>query len=304
MRPEAKLCRCAAITLALVAVALHTGNLAAQTGYTITTFEAALPGYTTYITQVGAINSSGYVVGTLRRAYGYDSVAYVRNPDGSFHYFSPRQASRYDTFAYGISGAGTIAGSYYLTDTTVGFLQTAPGENVSYMVGGAESTVISSVNNAGYYTGWFIQSENPGSTGFLTSPKGTEMTFRISGSPGTFPYAINNYNVVAGYFSDSTTNAHHGFTLTQQGDMTQLDIPGAVQTWVRGLNDLGQVVGYYETATGPWTGFIYSNGEYTSFNVPGAASTFLAGINNSGQLVGDYNDASGVNHAFIATRTP
>jgi probable HAF family extracellular repeat protein len=69
--------------------------------------------------------------------------------------------------------------------------------------------------------------------------------------------------------------------------LTTIDVPGAKITTINGINTAGDMVGYYgQNASGPDSGFLYSNGAFTYFDYPGQTVTLPAGINDSGLIVG------------------
>jgi probable HAF family extracellular repeat protein len=200
------------------------------------------------------------------------------------------------TYAYGISDAGQIVGSYSDSSGQHGFVYSNGTYTTLNDPLNPNSTVLRGINSAGQIVGYVsnIPTDLGGTTtqGFLYS-KGTFTTLLDPASnpvPNTWPYGISNNGLITGWTDIAYTG--HGFVYNN-GSYTHISLPGSsclyCGTFTYGVNNAGQVVGYASGSYPPnnLQGFVYNNGTYTPLNY--TSSSYVAtpyGINEAGVIVG------------------
>ncbi len=217
----------------------------------------------------------------------------------------------------------------------LGALDTAQATTFSFTtidVPGAQSTVVTGINNAGAVVGstsdgvGFIRAANGTITTFLgpggaalpggsnglsvygindsgevsgTAPAGTAFIRHADGSFTTFSataVGIDNAGEVVGYIGSGPVL--HGFLRSSNGTFTTIDDPASAipNTSALGIGNNGVIVGNYDFEG---HGFVRSaGGAFTNFNFPGASGqTSARGVNDAGDAVGFYGTF--FNHGFI-----
>ena len=161
----------------------------------------------------------------------------------------------------------------------------ASGTFAEVAVPGADSTIVSGINNRGQIVGTY--SAGGVTSGFVLD--GDDYTeLNIPGSTITRVTDINSHGVIVGSYRDSS--GEHGF-IWDDGSITTLDMPGVIATSPNGINDAGTVVGMVLTPgniDGIDHGFIYRDGEFQMLDYPNAGGTVLNDINNAGSALGNY----------------
>jgi hypothetical protein len=196
------------------------------------------------------------------------------------------------TGGYGISGNGTILGSYTLGSRTY-FTD----------LGGSITYVSSTASNLAFFTGINDQGQLIGdSVMFGQSPieynlnTSTATTISFPGAitilPGiNIPYdtthliSINNEGEILGEASGNI------YFIYDAGTFTTLALPAGYHPV--DMNDNGQIVGNYINGQGIIEGFLDSSGTLSYINFNGNSDvndTIIEGINDSGEIVGLYSD--------------
>ena len=165
--------------------------------------------------------------------------------------------------------------------------------------GGAGSTVVSGVNNAGDYVGWCLNSNYY--VGFSHDQSGYSAVGPAdsAGGPGTHPEQINDSSQIVGYYQNSS-GLFRGF-IDNGGTYTSLDAPGSLSTLIYGNNNSGLAVGTYQDGSGATHGFSYtSSGGFSTIDVAGAVATYVYGVDDAGDVVGSYFDGTNTHAFFMA----
>lgn len=251
------------------------------------------PGY--YITNISGIDSNGFIVGELETSSTFETVAFIRNPSGSYQvvqapnslatYLTKRNSKGVNVGFYQDNSAGQIHG-YILQSTNF--------RQMDYP--GAAGTWLSGVNVFGTMVG----SQRTGSV-----IRGFELRNHVyygvnyPGALETTPAAISDTGEIAGSYADAIQS--HGFYLLN-GTFTQIDHPqGNLGTELNDVNSSGVIVGNYESGDDTFYGFIYKNGQFENLTYPGASNVVVGGINNNGVITGIIYLQSGSALAYTAT---
>lgn len=287
----------------------------------IATFEA--PGSVS--TLPVSINTAGYITGhyevpsSVFAFFPEIPLGFIRSPNGQITTFgnpaSPVSSSSFWAQPVGITAGGEIAGNYLSADLkSVAFIRSAAGALQSFVLGNADSTVVTALNANGSVIGYHSGgSQNP-ARGFLwyggstpPSPFGGYIDITFPASTGTFPSAINAYETIVGTYTAS--GATYDFVRSPDGVFTPLNIPGGTPGCIGGgfvppiiyspppqpvmINDAGTIAGCYTNEANVIGGFVrLINGSMTMFTYPGSQLTVPSGLNNSGAMTGYYSSGS------------
>ena len=205
----------------------------------------------------------------------------------------------------GINNRRTICGDYTTSDGV------SHGFFLSYTVFtdydiSSTFTVVLGINNAGDFSGSFIDDADGIQKGFV-SIGGTVTGFSVPDAAATLTYQINSSNEATGYYIANSDGLTHGYLRDSSGNLTfPIDPAGSTGTILFGNNDSNWVVGRYSDASGITHGlFFMTPDDFLTFDFPGAAGfTSLNGINQQGYICGRYTDASGNDHGFLAKVNP
>lgn len=179
-----------------------------------------------------SLNPAGTITGFYGDAQGVDH-GFVRASDGTLTTFDPAGSMGLTGSAVAISPDGTIAGSYFGVNGTLGFVRAPNGAITSFSTPftfqGFLYTNPLGINAARTITGFSLDANGAGH-GFLRTSDGTLTTFEVPGggtgnAQGTWPFGvmgfgfpggapINNAGAVTGYYVDAT-NTPHGFLLSR-----------------------------------------------------------------------------------------
>jgi hypothetical protein len=118
----------------------------------------------------------------------------------------------------------------------------------------------------------------------------------------TEAWGVNDSGNIVGFYTDSAGN-YQGFEyLASTQTYTTISCSGWTITRAYAINDAGVIVGdVANSASGPFSGFVYRSGKCTIFNYPKAADTYARGINKSGEISGFYTTTAGVTSGFSKT---
>jgi probable HAF family extracellular repeat protein len=276
----------------------------------------------TYQSKAMGINDSGTVVGFLKGIYGYvqggamgTSQTHVISWDlasgGTATDLGTMGSANGTAFAYGISEAGQIAGSFR---TKLG------SQNVfkpyTYDLTGSTQTNLTTpltsptaeamdINDSGQAVGWTSTSvgttlTNMPKTAFISNPVDGTISYIPGAAVGTTAtngseaYSINNSGLVTGYTTvDGNALA---FLYDSSSDaFTTLGTLGGLTSKGTYVNESGAIVGYSTLADGVERAFLYSEGSMIDLGALGGEGTSQAyGLNEAGAVVGTSNG-----HAFV-----
>ncbi len=213
-----------------------------------------------------SINNSGEVAGFyedaggVRHGFTYkDGVVTTIDPAGSI-----------STDVRGVNDSGALSGFYLGSDYKTRAYTEAGGvfTEFSHPLAYDNATLVSGINNAGDFTGWFYPADHGPAQSFV-SIGGVLTNFVVPGAASTQAGDINDLGQVAGWYS-TDFGTRFGF-IWSAGVFTSLGFPGVypqdTEAW--GLNNLGDVVGTFYQDTDAH-GFIYSKGVFTQIDHPGA----------------------------------
>ncbi len=223
------------------------------------------------------------------------------------------------TVATAINASGVIAGYYFASDGTHGFVRNLDGTFVSFdspLGPSAGQIVPMSINNAGVITG-FYNDPNFGSFGngavhgFIRKPDSTFTTFDApidpsNPTPGTLPYSIDSAGQIAGRYwicNIQDNPCTDGFLRQPDGTIATFAAPnGQGSTWTQGIDAAGAVAGYFVDLTNfTEHGFLRApDATFTVIDVPGAPpGTAITAINARGETAGTFLNTQCSNHGFL-----
>lgn len=229
------------------------------------------------------------------------------------------------TTGFGISPAGTVAGSYIDSSNAFhAFVRTAAGVITTFDAPGAgtgagQGTQAFSINAAGAITGYYTDATEL-SHGFVRNPDGAIITFDAPGagrpvscpppllcSNGTQGVSINTAGAIAGQYVD-TSGVFHGFLRSPNGSITSFDAPGAgaelgqgtLVVFVDGINPEGAIAaGFVDPGGVVHPAIRNPDGTFTEFDISGSAFTDNSGITPNGTVASFFIDAMNVAHSYV-----
>lgn len=293
--------------LAVLAVGLLAGPMAAQAAYNYTTID--YPG--AVVTQAFGINDRGEIVGSAS-VDGVSTIGFVYDPKKNLFTVLPNVPD-YDTGAIGINDSGVTVGR--ATDQNFfqsGFILDKGAFTLFDHPGSLCFTVARAVNNLGMVSGYADTDDCNTVSGFIYDPKSNAFIDFLP-SAFTIAHGINNLGDVVGntFFLDGFPG-RWGFLRRSTGSIIMFQVNG-LPTDARGINDAGLIAGDIRLPGGLASGFVISKSSLSSsvitvptadlLDYPGAIQTIPEGISNSGVVVGIWVDGDGNNHGFLATPT-
>jgi hypothetical protein len=292
--------RLAGCAVGFAALALTTGALAQDAGFTIqidSTFD--YPG-TGNQTRPQKINDKGQIAGIFVDGSTGASLGFtLRGTTFSAPIMDPNDAGGL-TEVRGINNSGTVCGDYldsagafegfFLSRHT--FTNYDPEPTFTLVLG---------INNAADFCGSVI----PSSTGVQSAYKsigGVMTDFTVPNASATLAYQINSFNQVCGYYNDANVISH-GWWMDSDGTLhAPVDPAGSTTTIIFGNNDSNLMVGRYISADGATHAIVFQPPRrFIVYDFPGATFTSFNGINRSNQITGRYTDpATGIDHGILA----
>jgi hypothetical protein len=250
---------------------------------------------------------------------------FLRSPAGKFTTLDAPGAgnmpdSGQGTFAFGITDAGAVVGSYVDTNGVAhGFVRSSDAKFTSFdaplagnMPNSGEGTFAIAINPAGAISGLYVDA-NGVAHGFVRAPDGAITSFDPSGSVFTNgnTLGINPAGAISGAYIDSN-GVSHGFVRAPDGTITSFDAPGAGTSPGQGtsaqmITPLGATPVIAIDANNVNHGFLRSsNGTFTPIDVSGAGTgpgqgTTANASNLANITAGGFFDASDVQHGFVRT---
>jgi probable HAF family extracellular repeat protein len=201
-----------------------------------------------------------------------------------------------NSWAYGISENGLVAGSAYSTTAGVNhaFLYSnGTMQDIGTIAGGGDCWGFG-VNDSGQVAGYAFSSGGQFSYAFAYSG-GTMVQLTPTGV-GSYAYGINNSGQVVGVNSDTFLYNCNTKAMQVLGNP-----PGGAGSAGLGINEGGQVVGSYVTSSGATHPFLYSAGGWTDLGtVPFAPGAIADAISDSGQVAG-YTSYNSGRHVFLCS---
>jgi hypothetical protein len=294
MKPRHLIIKTLAVLLALPLA----GHLArAATIEVLETFD--YPG--ALLTQPQKINDHGVIAGVFIDASTGATEGFYRSRNGTFSgpVIDPNDDAAF-TQVRGVNNRRTIVGNYNTSDgISHGFFlshQVFTTFDVSSVF-----TVVLGINNAGDFSGSFINDQSGVQEGFVDIG-GNLINFAVPVATNTLAYQINGSNEATGYYIDSVDGLTHGYLRDSDGTLTfPIDPDGSTGTILFGNNASNWVVGRYSDASGVTHGLFFTTpGDFTTFDFPGSTFTSLNGINSKGYICGRYTDSNGIDHGFLA----
>jgi uncharacterized membrane protein len=316
----AALKKCAALALALSALAFHQAG-----GATFTSFDFP----NAIATEVNGITPSGPLMIVGDYADTSTERGYLLN-NGTFTAIV-FPGSLYNQ-AFAINTNGVIVGDYAVPsasgngNTQRGYALAA-GTFTLIDFPGAVFTTARGINSQGDIVGTYwtsygnanIQYVPPNNTGhgFLLRA-GNYSSIDFPGAVLTDVWRVTDSGQILGRYQSATDGKNHLFLLTKGVFSSVPDVPGSIETAPAdvsfgALDGAGNIVGDYADQTpimhnfrfgkanGNLRGFLLSGGVYTPIDFPGASVTVAWGLHSSGVIVGTYLDANNAMHAFIRT---
>ena len=246
------------------------------------------------------------------------------------------------TFAYGINDGGKVAGQFFNSTGTYGFIYA--GSHFSSPISDPNdrhhTTAITGINNpdtlCGYYTGTdtylsFLvtgttfspivtglaysevlgvnDADNVCGTAMLLTVgfvviDGTLTTFTIPGADMTIPEGLNNLNECVGSYTIAGVSS--GFLREPDGTLIYpIAAAGKTATVLHGIDDKGEMVGAVGDSDGIHAAYFQSSTKYATWDYPGSedpATTYFTGINKRGQISGFTVNPTGDVHGFIVRK--
>jgi hypothetical protein len=254
------------------------------------------------LTRPQKINDAGIIAGLFIDQTTGASEGFFRKHGGQFSdpIIEPNTDTSF-TEVRGINNRRRLCGDYTTSDgVSHGFFMS---HNI-FATNDISSvfTVVLGINNAGDFSGSFIDDADGSQKGFV-SIGGTVTGISVPDAAATLTYQINDSNEATGYYIANSDGLTHGYLRDSSGNLTfPIDPAGSTGTILFGNNDSNWVVGRDSDASGITHGlFFVTPGDFLTFDFPGAAGfTSLNGINQQGYICGRYTDASGNEHGFLA----
>jgi probable HAF family extracellular repeat protein len=238
-----------------------------------------------------AINASGAVAG-----YGLDA-------SGNLHAFSsigsPTDLTpgwAVTASAYGINGAGQVAGTTFADGHSQATLWSNGTAQVIGGLGGPDSYA-TAINDANQVAGMATTAGGQGRAVIYSA--GGAQDVSLPGSSWASAYAINGDGAIAGY-AMAASGAFQAYTWSPAGGYSSLGTLGGANSYAFGINDQGQVVGNSNTSSGYSHAFVWDSTGMHDLGTLGGASSYAFGINDGGEVVG-YSSLAGSSdtHAFL-----
>jgi hypothetical protein len=300
--------------LAILAVGLLAGSMAAQAAYNYTTIDypgAINTGFT-------GVNDKGDIVG-IASFDEFSSIPFVYDAKKNTFTVLPNVPGL-QTSAIGINDPGVVVGA--ATDLTTNNASGTILDKGAYTLfnnpGSSFLTAARGINNPGLVSGYADTDGGNTISGFIYDPKRNSF-INFLPSQITIAHGINNQGDVVGsafFLADEvfpgSPIGNYGFLRRRSGAITLFRVNGG-RTRTRGITNSGLIAGdFFDSTTGTTRGFVTSLSDQSGFqsltipatdllDVPGAVTTFPEGISHSGRVVGFWTDAGFNQHGFIAT---
>jgi hypothetical protein len=258
------------------------------------------------------ISDGGVMVGNAL-VEGHQWRAFVRRPDGSFHFLDDLDGlgaeetpggSSLTMLVSGINNRNDIVGQYFGDDGRFhGFLRERNGALTIIDYPGVPHTVSKAINDKGEIVGNYLtELESPArdNRGFFRDRDGTFIEIDYPGARWTVPEGINNAGTIVGWYrifdEDDNFVSQGGFVRDRNGQFV------SVEPSLYDINDRGDIVGIDEDQGEEF--FWPAHHSPRALNVPGCSSPacvapyFGNGVNNRDEVVGKVRDDAGV-HGFL-----
>jgi hypothetical protein len=259
-------------------------NFSRLTAYHFLYFQ--VPGAT--LMSPSSINDSLTVAGSYSTLNGFTG-GFVRTADGQITTIDIGQVY---TGQLHINATGEIAGIYEdVSGLSRGFVRSADGTVTTFNPGGgAGSTQVTDINDAGTVVGIFLPSNtDPPSQAYLRTADGTITPFTVPGSTSVYPWSINDLGEITGTYSYDGGDQVGGFVRSPGGMVSTFTYSDGIVPLA--INTAGMTTGWYGPPVGNFAGFVAApNGTITPFSMPGtgAINTLSMGLNNAGFIAGSY----------------
>jgi hypothetical protein len=207
------------------------------------------------------INQGGAIVGEAK--VNNVSQGYVRQPDGTFSFFSVPNSSAVQ--ANGINEAGTIVGTWQdqtAAKASHGFIRSAAGAITTFDFAPGHTGSVSAVDDAGriLYRQWL--EPNLPEQSYLREPDGTSSAI-VPDYPGQTENGVGGFNQLGEivgnvvYLDAAQATKVLAFIRSPEGHFSYVDNPYAPGTTLgTDINNLGQFVGRYGAGLGSIGGFL------------------------------------------------
>ena len=214
------------------------------------------------------------------------------------------------TAPIGMNQNGDVTGYYTTKSVRHGFIRTADGQYLTFVVRHRAHTFPLAINDARAVTG-VVRTERGVPRGFLRTPDGAVTLLDPPGSGGssygTEPLVIDDAGNIGGYYED-VAGVLHGFLRAPDGTYAVYDAPGGGRdpgegTFVTNMTAKDHLVGYsFDTQAGQF-GFTRSASgrRQVQFAYPGATATSPQAMNDGGVITGYYTNADEVWHGLVGT---
>ena len=199
------------------------------------------------------------------------------------------------TEAWGINGAGEVAGFYATASGNFGFEYNPASNSFTTLTGpqGASDIRAFGINDSGAIVGDYRDSSNV-TPGFIYS-NGTYKTIDAAGAQyGTTVTGINDSGQLALTYSTAVFNSAYRWTPSGTGYTSQSLSVASDGTFAAGINNNGEIAGYYQTPN--YGGYLWNNnGTSSTFLEPNDQGGTTQGldVNDSGEVVGSWFSPTG-----------
>ena len=162
-------------------------------------------------TELMDINDNGQILGAYADSHAiFAGTSFLRDAGGALQIVA-MPASTFSE-GEGLNNAGTVVGGYYdAANVLHGFVRAPNGVYTTIDVAGADATIPSGINDAG----WIVGEYDKGGTAYayVRDPDGNVSTLSVPGATFTSGTAINALGEVVGQYCDAA-NVCHGFLAT------------------------------------------------------------------------------------------
>lgn len=196
------------------------------------------------------------------------------------------------TFLYDLNERGAAVGDAYNEDFSFGRgVLYDGGDYESFVLDGADYTVLTSVNNAMTLTGHRLMDDGI-DRAFLFA--GGEREEVVANAEAAYTAAgINDRGDLAGTITEDFVTIQAFARIGEVTEIFSAPGTGVAVTQAFQISNRGAVVGWYRDGSGRSHGFVRDGDAFTTIDVPGAFLTRTFGINDRGDVAGYYQMVRG-----------
>jgi hypothetical protein len=203
---------------------------------------------------VGGINAHNVVVGFLSNLKS-DFEGFMAKGSKAAPSIKDPNADANGTQVGGISDAGMIAGTYFVSPGVLQGFTYAKKVYTNFTPPGSLSTIVPGVTPAGVIFGAFYTNlSTAAQTGFVDN-NGSFTNYNYPGATYTQVSGIGPSGEAVGYWGNVNSNNESSFVFVG-GAYDNISFPGAQTTQVNGINASGTLVGTYTDSSSVAHGFV------------------------------------------------